>query len=300
MADSSPRDQAQQAAGAATEQGREVAEHAKAQAGAVAGTARQQAGAVAGEARARAMTVVSDATRQAQEQGDAQAQRLAGSFRDASRQLRSMADGDPQSGPVMDLTRHAGDWLEEWAGKLDDGGVRGVAGDLQRYARRRPGAFLLGAGVAGFFAGRLLRNADLDAVKEAVTGGDQGAGEVGTAAPSAEVGMGEGSPIDVAPAAMGVGGTGSGDLGAGGTATGGMTTGDISVLAPTAELVDAPATNVGTPAGAPGALAEDAAPVDEVYEPVAAEGAFGVRPGEGVDSGVPAEGVVPSDRGDRA
>jgi hypothetical protein len=87
----------------------------------------------------------------------------------------------------------------------------------------------------------------------------------------------------------------------------GAAAGDIAVLAPRAEDLDAPATDVGPPArsgaprtGAPGALAEDAAPIDEVYEPVAAEGAFGVRPGEGVDSGVPAEGVVPSDRGDRA
>lgn len=287
MADSSPRDQAQQAAGAATEQGREVADHAKASAGEVAGTARQQAGAVAGEARARAMTVVSDATKQAEEQGNVQAQRLVGSFRDASRQLRSMADGKPEEGPVKDFTRHAGDWLEEWAGRIDDGGVRGVMGDVQRYARRRPGAFLVGAGVAGFFAGRLLRNTDLDAVKESVTGGDQPSGRP---APSGEVGMGQGAPIDAPPAAMGVG-----------VGAGGPTTGDISVLAPTAEDLDAPATDVGAPArsSAPGALPEDAAPVDEVYEPVEPEGAFGVRPGAGVDSGVPIEGIVPSDERNR-
>src|SRR5690606_38112784 len=109
-----------------------------------------------------------------------------------------------------------------------------------------------------FFAGRLLRNADLDAVKEAVTGGDEG-GEVGTAAPLAEVGMGEGSPIDAPPAAMGMG-TG---LGAGGTgdlgsadmgADAGAAAGDIAVLAPRAEDLDAPATDVGAPrTGAPGA-----------------------------------------------
>ena len=63
-----------------------------------------------------------------------------------------------------------------------------------------------------------------------------------------------------------------------------------------ADPVDVPAEGLDP---LPGALAEDAGPVDEVYEPVVPAGAFGVRPGAGVDSGVPAEGVVPAERGDR-
>lgn len=207
MADSSAREQAQQATGAATEKGREVAEHAKGQAGAVAGTAREQAGQVAGEARERAMTVLSDASSQVQEQADTQAQRLVGTFRDTSRQLRAMADGSPEPGMAMDLTRQAGQMLEGWASRIDEGGVQGALSDLQRYARRRPGAFLLGAGVAGFFTGRLLRNVDLNAVKEAATGGSDTPPQ-----PVGEVGMGQYSPIDAPLEAMDAGEAAGGDI----------------------------------------------------------------------------------------
>lgn len=46
--------------------------------------------------------------------------------------------------------RRAADYLEER-------GVDGLVGDLQGFARRRPGAFLGGAVLAGLVAGRLMK-----------------------------------------------------------------------------------------------------------------------------------------------
>jgi hypothetical protein len=43
------------------------------------------------------------------------------------------------------------------AGELEQRGPEGLAEDLSRFARRRPGAFLLGAGLVGFAAGRVVR-----------------------------------------------------------------------------------------------------------------------------------------------
>jgi hypothetical protein len=42
---------------------------------------------------------------------------------------------------------------------MDQRGVEGVLDDVRSFARRRPGVFLLGAGIAGFAVGRLVRGA---------------------------------------------------------------------------------------------------------------------------------------------
>ncbi len=43
------------------------------------------------------------------------------------------------------------------AGDIDDRGVGALLDDLQAFARRRPGAFLLGAAALGFGLGRLAK-----------------------------------------------------------------------------------------------------------------------------------------------
>ena len=45
-----------------------------------------------------------------------------------------------------------------WRSRLDQGGVDAVMADARSFARRRPGAFLLGAVTVGFLTGRLVRN----------------------------------------------------------------------------------------------------------------------------------------------
>lgn len=170
-------DRAQATAGEAQGQGREVASHASDQAQQVAGAAKDQAKAVLDEAKQRSREVAGDARREMESQGDAQAKRASDALRDMSRQLHGMVTNTSESGFAVDLAREAGQRAESVASRLDEGGVGGVIEDVQRFARRRPGLFLLGAGIAGFAAGRVLRNADLGQIKQAATSdsGDQAA-----------------------------------------------------------------------------------------------------------------------------
>ena len=193
MPESSTRDQTREAAGAASDRGREVAEHAKGQASEVTADAKQQAGAVVGEARQRAKSVLDDAAGQARTQADDQARRMVPPLRGAGQQLHAMANGESTNGALVDLARSAGDWVEDLAGRLDEGGLRGTMDEVTRFARRRPGTFLLGAGVAGFVAGRVFRNADTQELKEAVKGEAQPgqSGQSGAA--------GQGPSVDVVP-----------------------------------------------------------------------------------------------------
>ena len=42
--------------------------------------------------------------------------------------------------------------------RLEDRGIEGVVDDVSRFARRRPGVFLLAAAGAGFVVGRFVRS----------------------------------------------------------------------------------------------------------------------------------------------
>ena len=69
-----------------------------------------------------------------------------------------MADaGEP--GMVTDLTRQLAGTLDRVATRIGDGGLRAVGDDVRDFARRQPGLFLLGAGVAGFVVARAVRAA---------------------------------------------------------------------------------------------------------------------------------------------
>jgi len=60
---------------------------------------------------------------------------------------------------VGQYARQASGEVQRFAQRIDERGFDGLVDDLQSFARRRPGAFLLGAAVTGFATGRLLRGA---------------------------------------------------------------------------------------------------------------------------------------------
>ena len=152
--------EAKDTAATATEKSKEVAGSAAEQAKAVTDTAREQVGQVRQEAVHQGREVVSQATAKLQEQGRVQAQELASTVRGWADQTRALADGRPEeAGQVAQYARQAADGVANAAGKLEERGFEGVVDDLQRFARRRPGVFLLGAAAAGFGVGRLLRSA---------------------------------------------------------------------------------------------------------------------------------------------
>jgi hypothetical protein len=152
--------EAQETAATATAKSKEVASAASDQAKAVGETAREQVGQVRHEVAHQGREVVAQATAKLQEQGRAQTRELASTVRGWADQTRALAEGRPgEAGPIAPYARQAADGVANVAGKLEERGFEGVLDDLQRFARRRPGVFLMGAAVAGFGVGRLLRGA---------------------------------------------------------------------------------------------------------------------------------------------
>jgi len=159
---------------------RETATTAVEEAGAVAGTAREEAATVATTAAEQARTVaqtatqatsevVSEAARQARDlvgetrqqvrtQAETQTQRLAENARSLAGQITSMASNAEQ-GPVTEIAHQLADKVQSLAGYLEGQSPEALLSDLRRYARQRPGLFLLGAGAAGFLAGRVVKGA---------------------------------------------------------------------------------------------------------------------------------------------
>src|SRR5918998_437103 len=114
----------------------------------------------ASEALSSARTLVGEATGSLKEQAGQQTERAASGLRSLSDQVRALAEGrTDEAGAAGDYARQAGEKLQQVAERLESGGVEGALSDLQGFARRRPGVFLLGAAAAGFAVGRLVRGA---------------------------------------------------------------------------------------------------------------------------------------------
>lgn len=173
------------AADSAKEHAAAVGETAKEQAGQVTSTAKEQAGAVVGEVRTQARDLLGEARAQAGEQAGAQRDRLAEGLRTLSGELRSMAEQGGQGGLASELARQAAERSQGAADYLQGHDLSGLVEEVRDFARRRPGAFLLGAAVAGLVAGRLTRGA----VDEARSGDGSPAATPGTPA----------RPVDVVP-----------------------------------------------------------------------------------------------------
>jgi len=130
----------------------------------VVGEVRSQAANVLGDATSQARDVVREARSEMRQQASQQTDRVAQGLRTLAGQVEALRNGNPdEAGPVVDYVRQAGDKIQALAGRMESGGLDGIADDVRRFARRRPGTFLVGAAVAGFAVGRLLRSS---------TGGD--------------------------------------------------------------------------------------------------------------------------------
>ncbi len=166
MTDTTTHASQQGAVASAKDEAGNVASTAKEEAAAVARTAVEEAKHLGAEASQQAKHVLSDARQQLQAQAEEQSQRLAGAVGDLGQQLRSMAAaGD--SGLARDLMTQAADTAQRLSQQLQQGGIDRTIQDAKRFARNRPGMFLLGAAAAGFAAARVARTADTSALKEA-------------------------------------------------------------------------------------------------------------------------------------
>lgn len=134
-----------------------TAGQAKQAAGQVAGTAAEQARNVVGEARQQAGTVIEDLRGRAIDEADGQTKRAAGTLRQWANDFSSLASHAESDSPARSLVARAGDKGQRAADYLERQGAEGIAADLQGFARRRPGAFLGGALLAGLAVGRLAK-----------------------------------------------------------------------------------------------------------------------------------------------
>lgn len=126
-------------------------------AGQVGGTAKDEAAGVAEEVKYQARDLVGEARSQVRQQVDVQRGRVSDLLRDLSEELEQMADRSDRNGLASDLARQAAMRARDVRSYLDGGGD--VVEDVRRFARRRPGTFLLGAVTAGIVAGRATRAA---------------------------------------------------------------------------------------------------------------------------------------------
>lgn len=162
---------ARAAANEAGEQARAVAGTAAEGARDVAQTAKEQAAQVATQAKEHGRDLAHEARLQVRQQAESQTHQIAGKLREFADEVFALVDGRPEEAPnVRGYADQAAGKVAELARRVERRGFDGALDDVKSFARRRPGAFLLGAAVAGFGVGRLVRNAP---GSDATTGSDQ-------------------------------------------------------------------------------------------------------------------------------
>lgn len=149
-----------------------TAGQARQAAGQVAGTAAEQARTVVGEARQQAGTVIDDLRSRAMHEAEEQTRRAAEALRQWAGDLSGLAAHAEKDSPARSLAAQAGDKGQRAADYLERQGMEGLVADLQGFARRRPGAFLGGALLAGMAVGRLAK-----AAQTASRSGGDGSGQ---------------------------------------------------------------------------------------------------------------------------
>jgi hypothetical protein len=128
-------------------------------------TAKEQVGRVRGEVVEQGRSVVADARSQVEAQANAQVRRLADGLAGLGEQVRALNEGRPEDAGTLapyvsnaaEAVYDAADRVYTVAANIDERGLGGVLEDVQAFARRRPGAFLVGAAIAGFGLGRAVR-----------------------------------------------------------------------------------------------------------------------------------------------
>lgn len=122
-------------------------------------SAKDQAIGVKDEAIAQARDVYGEARRQLTEHADAQAQQVGSGLRQLGHELDRMAGSSTDHGIGARLVQEAAQRAHQAATFVEGRQVGDMLDDLRALARRRPGAFLLGAAGLGLLAGRLGRGA---------------------------------------------------------------------------------------------------------------------------------------------
>lgn len=217
------REQTAQVAATAAQQAKETTSAATGAAKDVAATAKEQVAQVTSEATAQARNVASDAKQQLREQARQQTSKVGETLRGLEQQAQALLAGETtEAGAIGDYAQQAVAQIGRIADRVEARGFDGLIDDLQSFARRRPGLFLLGAAAAGLAVGRVARG-----VKDA-NSDDSAALDAGD-----ELGMlpsmtGPTGMSDLGTSGLGTSGLGTSGLGTSGPLTGETPTGSLT------------------------------------------------------------------------
>ena len=149
----------------------------------VASTAADQAKEVAATTKRQAQDLLQQGRSQVRQQAVGQQQKAAQGLSSLAGELRGLANGSSQGapGPARDLLEQASDKVEEFSTWLQNREPADLLDEVRRFARRRPGSFLLGAALAGVLAGRLTSGVKAAHTDDSPSGRQQFASTSGTA-----------------------------------------------------------------------------------------------------------------------
>lgn len=125
----------------------------------VAETAKQQASEVVSDAKFQAQALLGETRSQLSDQALSQRDRATDTLRSFGSELRTMAEQGGQSGLASSLAKQGSELTDKAATFLSERDPAQLLDELRSLARRRPGAFLVGAALAGVVAGRVSRGA---------------------------------------------------------------------------------------------------------------------------------------------
>ena len=123
----------------------------------VAATAASGAKDVAAEASTQLRGLLSQLRGELDAQASTQGQRAASGLRGLADELHQMASSSSQQGMAGEAVSQAADRARTAAQWLEDRQPGDMLEELRSFARRRPGAFLVGAAVLGVVGGRMTR-----------------------------------------------------------------------------------------------------------------------------------------------
>jgi len=157
-----------------TSDGATTTEQAKSAAQGVATTAKSEAGTVVDETKRQAARVTDEVRRQVTDTAEQRRGQAVSALRTTGEELGSLAS-DQHSALTQQIVRMSSERIQDAARYLESHGPSDLAQEVRSFARRRPGLFLLSAGIAGVVAGRIFRS--VTAVKSSDSGstGTQGA-----------------------------------------------------------------------------------------------------------------------------
>lgn len=123
----------------------------------VAATVKDEATAVLGEAKSQAKDLYQQTQHELKEQATTQQRRLAAGLKSASSELDSMSTASVNPGVATDIVRQLSGRLSGAATWLGDRDPDAVLTEVKRYARRKPGTFIIASAILGVVVGRLTR-----------------------------------------------------------------------------------------------------------------------------------------------